>query len=138
MALDIDNKAGNDRFSASFRVLESSETYEDLSKLIPPSHMHRAGEIRNPKTGATWDNSIWMLTSPLPKSEHLTAHLEWLWERMEPFTEILLKKFYSGIKMDFFCSYTAQNDNAGFSVEPKLYGILAAMPIPLGFSIICL
>ena len=123
-------------FSASLRVMDAPEIHEEISSKLKSSHEHKKGEVRELKLNKRWENSVWILKSPLPKTDSLTKHLEWIWETIKPHIEYFKSLIDANINIDIFCSYTSDCDNGGFELKPQVYEMLATLKVQIGFSII--
>jgi hypothetical protein len=122
-------------YSASLRIHNSPEIYEELSSIWQPTHMHKKGNI-NEKNNKKWENSAWILKSPVGEEKSLNEHLEWLWNKIKPHADYLCMLRSKNVHMDIFCGFRTDCDNAGFEIEPRVYEMLTKLNIPIGFSII--
>ena len=128
------------RFSASLRIMEAGHLHDEISRKtgIAPTQSHQAGDLAFPGTKITKvrKQSLWCLSSPLDRSLELTAHLEWLWEKISLYADYFRSLVEGGIRMDVFCGYRANSDTAGFSIKPRALRIVHELQIPLEVSVI--
>lgn len=109
---------------------------EDISEELglSPSYVNRKGE--KDRFGEIFDSDIWVITSPLGKSESPQKHLEWFVEQFENRYDIL-RKIKNSSKIDIFCGLTSI-DQSGFSLSPKTLSIFQDLEINLEVSLILL
>jgi hypothetical protein len=124
-------------FSASLRVMDAPELHDEIEVVtgLKPSHAHLKGD-KKPRTSSTWDNDIWILQSPLNEKAELTDHLNWLWNTIKPHSDYFKELLQKGRKVDVFCGYRSDSDNAGFIVQPDALEIFASLNIP--FQVSCI
>jgi hypothetical protein len=122
--------------SAALRVMDAPGLHDEITRKtgIEPSHSHKKGEVRTPK--GTWENSIWMLESPLGWKEEMSAHLNWLWQQVAPHVAYLKDLKASGVKLDVFCGFRTDTDTGGFSIQPGALAIITELEIPIEVSVI--
>lgn len=99
---------------------------------MPASQSHSKGD-RSP-SGVVFRHAMWSLKSPLPKSESLERHLEWLLDQLEPKSaEIkLISQIY---KVDLFCGFCSANGQGGFVLDGALLTRLAKLGVPVGLDL---
>lgn len=102
---------------------------------LSPTHMHHLGELT--KQGDTYEQDMWTLNSPLGKKEELEVHLAWLDQQLRSHYDYL-RSLKSQAKLDVFCSYTSEGDQAGFSLSPEALAIFSEVGIKLELSLISL
>jgi hypothetical protein len=122
--------------SATLRILDAPDLHEEITLKtgMQPSHAHKIGEEKTP--GAAWDNSIWMLESPLGPQAEISEHLEWLWRQVRPHVSYFKGLKTSGVKLDIFCGFRTDTDTGGFSIEPSALAIVTELQIPIEVSVI--
>jgi len=122
--------------SASLRVMDAPELHDEITRKtgIEPSHCHKKGEARLPN--GTWENSIWMIESPLGPEAEMSAHLQWLWQQVAPQVSVFKELKASGVALDVFCGFRTDTDTGGFSNQPKALSIVTELEIPIEVSVI--
>ena len=127
-------------FSAALRIMDNPEANEVIASEtdIQPTHSHIKGQLRFPSSSIDrrWDSDVWILSSPLPEEESLSAHLVWLWQRIFNHKEFFKKLVDNGATVDIFCGYRSDSDNAGFSIQPEALEIVKYLGVPLEISIV--
>jgi hypothetical protein len=81
-----------------------------------------------------WRESAWILSSPLDKSENLSAHVKWLLDRLEPKADIV-RALCAKYRVDIFCGFSSGSGQGGFTLDPETLGRLAMLRIPVGFDL---
>jgi hypothetical protein len=127
-------------FSAALRIMNVARLHEEIEAAmgIEPSTCHVKGELRNPqaKIMKTWNSDIWILKSPLPGEEDLSAHLRWLWEKIFRHREYLKMLSTRGAKIDVFCGYRSTSSTSGFSIRADALSLAYELGVPLEISVI--
>ena len=99
---------------------------------VPPSHQHRKGERRSPRT-RPYPTDAWHLRAPVPEERGLTEHLRVLWKLVEP-SAAWLKSLDADV--DVFCGYSTNEATAGCHIEPDALRIFTELDVPFSLSII--
>jgi hypothetical protein len=123
-------------FSATLRIHGDNVPLEEISKRlgVKPSHVHRKGERRGPRSPGYPDDA-WHFQSSIAETEPLERHIETLWQIVRP--EVgYLKALKERFKVDVFCGYRSNCDHAGFEVSHKCLELFAALEVPFGISVI--
>jgi Domain of unknown function (DUF4279) len=124
-----------DRWSAaSFRIISAELDLAELEKTlgVPATQAHLKGQ--RSRSGVVFRQSMWSLKSPLPKSETLDRHLEWLLDRLEPKAEEI-RSMSRAYKLDFFCGFCSAHGQGGFVLDGVLLARLARLGVPLGLDL---
>lgn len=123
-------------FSASLRIHGEGLDLDAITTAmgLRPTHTHKKGELRHPG-GHPYRDDAWHYSADLPEAAPLDAHLQELWVDVAPAREFLLS-LKSKYRVDVFCGYRSDSDQAGFQVEPKSLAIFTSLEIPLGVSVI--
>lgn len=64
----------------------------------------------------------------------MSAHLQWLWERIGPHADYFRSLVADGVQVDVWCSYTTDCDHGGFTLEPDAAEIARSLGVPLHVS----
>jgi hypothetical protein len=123
-------------FSASLRIYGDGLPFDKISSQlgVQPTYMHRKGEQRHPRS-PPWPDDAWHFRPSLAETTELAAHIDALWEVLKPHVAYLqsLKQRY---KVDVFCGYRSNCDQAGLEVPHTSLELFTALGIPFGVSII--
>ncbi len=123
-------------FSATLRIHGDGVPFEEISQRlgVQPTHMHRKGERRGPRSPGYRDDA-WHYESSLPETEPLERHIEALWQVVRPAVDYL-KSLKPRFKVDVFCGYRSNCDHAGFEVSHECLALFTALEVPFGVSVI--
>ena len=123
-------------FCATLRIYGDGVPFEEISRRlgVEPTHVHRKGEHRGPRSPAYRDDS-WCLESALPETEPLERHIEALWQVVRPAVDYL-KSLKQRFTVDVFCGYRSNCDIAGFEVSHNCLELFTALEVPFGVSVI--
>ena len=123
-------------YSAALRIHGADLPVDEITKRlgVEPTHMHRKGDKRAP-TSPGYRDDAWHFEPALPETEPLERHLEALWAVVKPHVGYLktLKQKY---KVDVFCGYRSNCDNAGLELPHTCLELFTALEVPFGVSII--
>lgn len=100
---------------------------------IDPTYSHKEGDHINSREKQNQD--MWILDSPLDKKKSLDEHLRWLVKHLSNHYDYL-KSLKPVAKIDIFCSYTSEGEQAGFSLSPKSLSVFVELGIKLELSLI--
>jgi len=123
------------RQGVSLRIHEPPEIFEELSKILTPTHSHKKGEFCKTMK-SKWDNDIWILDSPLSQECLMDEHLEWLINIIKPHQEYFDEIIRKGVKLDVYISYSSDCETGGFSINSSLLEYFCKNKITLEFSVI--
>lgn len=101
---------------------------------MAPDNSHEVGEV-NPRNRRSWEAAQWSLTSTMPESEPLGAHLAQLLDRVEPVARLLNALHEEGLSMDWFCFVHRDNGQGGLSFTPRPLRRLGALPANLELDV---
>lgn len=123
-------------FRASLRIFGTIPDPNEITQALSlsPTHSHRRGDRRRP-TADPWDHDMWSYTVPLPEDRPLEEHLLALWEVLRTHVSYL-KHLKRELKVDVFCGYRSNSDQAGFEVSHEALVLFTELEIPFGVSII--
>jgi hypothetical protein len=123
-------------FSATLRIHGDGVPFDEISQRlgVEPTHLHRKGEVRGPRSLAYRDDA-WQFQPALPETEPLESHIQALWQVVRPAVDYL-KSLKPRFKVDVFCGYRSNCDNAGFEVSHKCLEMFVALEVPFGVSVI--
>jgi len=123
-------------FSVTLRIHGDSVPFEEISRQlrVEPTHLHRKGEFRGPRSPAYRDDA-WQFQPSLAETEPLERHIEALWQVVRPAVDYL-KALKQHFKVDVFCGYRSNCDHAGFQVSHKCLELFTELEVPFGVSII--
>jgi hypothetical protein len=123
-------------YCATLRIHGDGVPFEEISQRlgVQPTHLHRKGERRGPKSPPYRDEA-WQFEPSLPETEPLERHIEALWEVVEPAVDYL-KALKQRFKVDVFCGYRSNCNHAGFEVSHECLELFTALEVPFGVSVI--
>jgi hypothetical protein len=123
---------------ASFRVKGLALNFEELSRIfgITPTHTHRRGDRAIIDDFLPRD--MWLFTSPLPKSDELELHLEWLAERVLPHKQYIISDLSKKAEVDVFCHKTCFTEQASLTVSAHALEIFTELSLKFDVSLIFL
>ena len=124
-------------YSATLRIFGTpSLDFEGLASnvSVAPTRLHRIGE-RKSANSPPWKEDSWFYESPLAETEHLSVHLDALWNVLRPHAEYL-KQLKRSTDISIFCGYRSNIDHAGFEVPYSSLEIFTALELPFGVSVI--
>jgi Domain of unknown function (DUF4279) len=123
-------------FSATLRIHGDDVPFEEITQRlgVQPTHLHRKGERRGPKSPGYRDDA-WHFQPSLSETEPLERHIEALWQVVRPAVDYL-KALKQRCKVDIFCGYRSNSDTAGFEVSHQCLELFTALEVPFGVSII--
>lgn len=103
---------------------------------IKPTHSHSPGDHKSARA-APFKHGQWSLTSPLPQTAELEAHLDWLLTRLLPVQSHVLDvlKQDERLRADFFCGLWIASWNEGLTVSAGALAGIASLRAELGFDI---
>jgi len=136
--LDGDEPPDEDYFCycAVLRIHGHNVPFDEISQRlgVQPTLVRRQGERRRPRSPAYRDDA-WQYKPAVPETEPLERHLELLWLVVRPQVDYLkaLKRLY---RVDVFCGYRSNCDQAGFEVPHQCLELFIALEIPFGVSVI--
>lgn len=125
-------------YHATLRIFGDSVNLEEISENLglTPTHLHRKGELRNPKiSNSAYDHDMWSYDSPVHEEESLELHIKTLWDKLKPHKQYLLtlKDQYT---VDVFLGYLSSCDHAGFEVPAESLEMFTELNIPFSVSVI--
>jgi hypothetical protein len=123
-------------YSACLRIHGEGLPFEEISNQlgVQPTHVHHKGECRGPRSPA-WRDDAWHFEPPVPKTEPLCRHIDALWDAINPHIAFL-KELKQRFKVDVFCGYRSNCDQAGIEVPHTCLQLFTALEVPFGVSII--
>ncbi len=124
------------KFSATLRIHGDPIPFAEIEHRlgVAPTHAHRKGERRGPRSPAYRDDA-WHYEPSVPEIEPLARHLDALWAVVRPAVEYL-KGLKSLCKVDVFCGYRSNCDTAGFEVPHTSLVLFAVLEVPFGVSVV--
>ena len=119
-------------------MIDLPERHREIEEVtgLKPSHVHMKGDSVHEKSKRRWDNSIWLLSSPLEETAELAEHLNWLWQQVQPHQAYFRSLIESGVKVDIFCGYRSNCDHCGFGIAPDALEIAQKLGVRLEFSVV--
>ena len=117
---------------ASLRIFGEDLVPDEISSRLDlrPTQTHLRGQRKSERVSLAWKDSMWLLQSPLGTEEDLPRHLEWLLGKLEPKAGIV-NEISAKFKMDFFCGFSSDNGQGGFTLSTELLRRLADIGIPI-------
>ena len=122
------------RFRASLRISGDRLDTNELSRALglTPTHTHRKGD---PHAGGFRSNTIWIFEPAVDRTRPLDEHIMALWDAVRPNIPYL-RELKQKFRVDIFCGYRSNSDNAGFVVDYRCLGLFAELEIPFGVSVV--
>ena len=103
---------------------------------IEPSDSFRAGDLR--KNGTRWKHGHWSLESKDHlESDELSAHIEWLLDRLEPSQAYIASLQAANIRSRIFCYWELKSGSGGPSFTPALLSRLVVLNVELDIDFYC-
>ena len=132
---EISNNNAKPESSASFGIYGIEIDLVAITNQlgIAPSHTHRVGDLD--MLGETLPHNMWLLNSPLDRTEPVDAHLRWLAEQLKPHYKYL-KSLKASAEMKIYCGYITDSDQCGFSISPSALSVFVELGISMDFSVI--
>jgi hypothetical protein len=123
-------------YGATLRIHGQELPFEEISASlgVEPTHVHRKGERRGPRSPGYRDDA-WHFSPGLPEQEPLQRHIEALWRVLKPKLGYL-KSLKTRYQLDVFCGYRSNCDHAGVEVPHTCLELFTALEVPFGISII--
>ncbi len=123
-------------FRASLRVSGNALQPDEISSLLnlKPTKAHLRGEPRSSKSKLAWNNSLWMLQSPLSDECEPVQHLEWLLNSLEPKAGII-KGIANRFHVEFFCGFSSESGQGGFTLDAQLLQRIASLGIAFSLDL---
>lgn len=117
---------------ASLRIFGENLVPEDISSSLnlAPTQTHLRGQRKSERVSVVWKHSMWLLQSPLGTEEEVPRHLEWLLGELERCATVL-KELSTKFEIDFFCGFSSENGQGGFTLNAELLRRLANLGIPV-------
>lgn len=127
--------AGHVAAQASLRILGIGLDFDSISERLrlEPSDTHRKGDhglISRP-----YPSDMWLVESPLPRTEPLDAHIRWLRRVLSPRYEPL-RSFMSGYEVSVYCGITVEGVSCSVRISPETLSIFSDLRIPLDLTYI--
>jgi hypothetical protein len=125
-------------YSASLRVSGNDLNFGELEARIgvSPTHSHRKGERRGPRSPpAGYRSDLWSYSPPIHEAEPLHRHIDALWGTIGH-AEEYLRNLKRSATIDVFLGYRTNIDHAGFEVPNSSLEMFVRLEIPFGVSII--
>jgi len=99
-----------------------------------PTRFYYEGERRGPRS-PTYEHDMWALDAPVPESQPLEQHIDWLYANLRPHFDDL-KELKRHASVDIFCGYRSNSGSAGFQVSHNALRLFSELEIPFGVSVI--
>ena len=134
-------KKGYTLYRVALRIMNTPNKHKDIEKKlgIKATHEHKKGDQLEWKgkiiKNKFYDNDIWILESPMFRNSNFDKHLSWLFKKIFPHKEFLLKLKSKKVKIDISGSYRTGSPTGGFDIHPKFYKLLMELNIPFGVSV---
>ena len=127
---------GQIRSSACLRIFGFHLNFEEISQAlgIRPSQTHRAGDLdarRRPHV-----SDLWLLEAPLPETEAMDAHIEWLRGTLEPHYSFL-RGLKESAQVRSYCGFTV-GDRGTFRLSPEGLSLFTNLAIDLEIGLVLL
>ena len=123
-------------YSASLRIMDMPDKHEEITDIlgVKPSICHKADEVN--KYGELWGNDIWTIKSPLPESQSLDEHIEWLSNLVSPHKNYVHGLMAQGADVDIFLGYRSDCEWCGFDLKAKSLALFTELGVDMTVSII--
>src|SRR5258708_36232880 len=119
--------------TASLRIFADTLTVEEITVLlgVPASSSHSKGQPKGSRApNLFWRDSAWILNSPLPESEELSSHLQWLLDFIEPGIDVV-RTLQKTCKVDLFCLFASETGQGSTVLDRSLLARLARVQLDL-------
>jgi hypothetical protein len=100
---------------------------------LKPSHQHKKGEPD--RLSDPYPTDLWSLSSPLPRTDMLATHLEWLRNTLAPHYGFL-RNLSQIAKVRSFCGIVADGTECAFSLSSDDLRLFTEMDIEMEVSLI--
>lgn len=122
--------------SASVRIFGFRLNFEKISQAlgIKPSHTHRAGEPDFHQKPHVSD--LWLLDSPLPDTQPMDAHIEWLRGFLAPHYSFLCE-LKEDTQIRSYCGFTA-NERGSFRLSPENLSLFTQLAVDIEIGLVFL
>ena len=123
-------------YTASLRIHGDNLPFKEITKRlgVQPTHAHRKGEKRGPRSPGYRDDA-WHYSPNIDESRPLEEHIDSLWATLKPNADYI-KSLKNHFKIDVFCGYRSNCDQAGVEVPHTSLEMFTTLEIPFGVSII--
>jgi len=123
---------------AVFRVQGLGLRFDELSRTfgVAPTHTHRRGDRATIEEFLPRD--MWLFSSPLPKTDELELHLEWLADRVLPHKQYIISDLSKIAEVDIFCHKTCFTEQASLTVSAHALTIFTELSLKFDVSLIFL
>jgi uncharacterized protein DUF4279 len=123
---------------ASFRVQGSDLSFDGITQKlgIEPTHTHRRGD--RGIIDKSLPHDMWLFDSPLPDSDELELHIEWLAQRLLPHKQFIISDLSKIAKVDIYCFKTCFTEQASLTLSAHSLRIFTELSLELCVSLIFL
>jgi hypothetical protein len=101
---------------------------------LQPTRTHTKGEPRGfrQKDGSispsiVWNDSAWILTSPLERDRNLAEHIKWLLDAIEPRGEAINALRAECTLIRLFCGFASHDGQGGFTLDADTLGRISKL-----------
>ncbi len=126
----------NEKWSqASVRIGGETLQPEEIGAALglQATRTHLKGQQRSqraPIRKAVWNDSMWLLSSPLGKDRDLAEHLPWLLDALEPKFDVF-KSLSEKYQIVFICGFCSAHGQGGFVLDNVTLTRLAKLGVPV-------
>jgi hypothetical protein len=124
------------RCHVGFSIFGTGLNLEGISHAlgIPPSRSYVAGDLD--LSARPYLRDRWGLHSPLPKTEPVDNHLNWLRQALQPHYEYL-RSLADKAELRVYIGFTFRCEQNGFSVSPENLRFFTELNVSLEVTILC-
>lgn len=126
-----------DRWSqACVRILGEALQPEEVDAMLGlrATRTHRKADRCSHRNLAVWQESLWLLESPLGKDRDLPEHLDWLLDALEPKLDVL-RSLSIKYRVDLFCGFSSGTGQGGFALDHDRLLRIARLGVPMVFDL---
>jgi hypothetical protein len=129
------------RFDASLRIAGIGAQHDRISieTGLIPSSVHRAGDLRSPRSPSlgVWPEDYWELRSPLGEHATLEEHISWLWSAVEPHKPYFARIIIEATWADICLGCLSESAYPFFTVGAASLDITRELNLGLSFNFTC-
>lgn len=116
--------------------MDAPDKHDEITSTlgVKPHVCHKVGDIS--KYGKTLKNNIWTVKSPLPESQPLDDHIEWLSNLVLPHKDYVRGLIAQGADVDIFLGYRSDCSWCGFDLKAKSLSLFTELGVDMTVSVI--
>lgn len=116
--------------------MDVPELHDEIRTVLgEETYSHCSGDEDLDHPGRIWENSIWIIETPIPDCSEIEDHLRWFNDFLSPHEEEIKNWIQQGVKIDLYFSYASDRNHCGFGLPPNLMEIFSNLGIRFEVSI---